>query len=82
MKGNIALLMPAVAKEMAGKGKGEDDEEAEGEGEGETSSSEPTEDMTAAAGALADAFGIKLNDAQKRAAAKALRLFLYCCEEE
>lgn len=74
MKGGLALLMPAVAKEMAGKG--EDDDEAEGD------SPEPTEDMTAAAGAVGSALGIELDDAKKRNLAKALRLFMYCCEEE
>ena len=74
MKGGIALLMPAVAKEMAGKG--EDDDEAEGD------SPEPTEEMAAAAGAVGRALGIDLPDAKKRDLAKALLLFKYCCEEE
>jgi len=70
MKGGLALLMPAVAKEMAGKG--EDDDEAEGD------SPEPTEEMVAAAGTVRAA--LKGND--DKALAKALRLFMYCCEEE
>lgn len=74
MRGGLALLMPAVAKEMAGKGKDEEDDETDGDG----ASSEVNEELEAAAQVALDA--IEKKDA--KALAKALKLAFYCCSEE